>query len=69
MMDPKPVPGALEGLIALRTLGYKLCIVTARHEKEQTETDRWLNKYFASELIHFITVLFLIYYSRSRSDR
>ena len=37
-MKPTPVPGALEGVKALRHLGYKLVIVTARHGTEFERT-------------------------------
>ena len=45
-MTPKPVPGALEGISALKRMGYKLAIVTARHTEEQELTQKWLDKHY-----------------------
>ena len=44
IMTPKPVPGALEGVKALKEMGYKLVIVTARHKEEQELTNEWLQQ-------------------------
>ncbi|KAJ1310260.1 hypothetical protein OPQ81_007002 [Rhizoctonia solani] len=44
-MNTPPVEGALEGVKALKGLGYRLEIVTARALKHQHGTDRWLDKY------------------------
>ena len=49
VMTPKPVPGALEGVKALRDLGYKLVVVTARHTEQQLETQEWIDQYFPGE--------------------
>ncbi len=46
LMKPIPVPGAVEGVKALKELGYKLFIVTARHTTEVERTQRWLDQYF-----------------------
>ncbi|KAF8610767.1 hypothetical protein BDV93DRAFT_517863 [Ceratobasidium sp. AG-I] len=40
-----PVDGALEGAKALKALGYRLEIVTARSIRHQTHTDLWLSKW------------------------
>jgi len=45
-MKPLPVPGALEGVQALRNMGYRLAIVTARHTEEKERTEAWLDHYF-----------------------
>ncbi|KAI5123754.1 hypothetical protein M0805_000345 [Coniferiporia weirii] len=46
IMTPKPVQGALEGAQALKNLGFKLVIVTARHGAEYELTRKWLDQYF-----------------------
>lgn len=46
IMSPKPIPGALEGAEALKRMGYKLIIITARHKEEQESTHKWLEQYF-----------------------
>ena len=49
VMKPQPVSGAFEGAQALRELGYRLIIVTARHEEERVLSERWVDQYFPSE--------------------
>ncbi|KAH7340400.1 hypothetical protein B0J17DRAFT_715621 [Rhizoctonia solani] len=44
-LSTPPVQGALEGVKALKDLGYRLEIVTARASKHQHGTEMWLNKY------------------------
>ncbi|KAH8120464.1 hypothetical protein DFH11DRAFT_1560172 [Phellopilus nigrolimitatus] len=46
IMTPKPVLGALEGVQALRDMGFKLVIITARHAEEQKLTQKWLDQYY-----------------------
>lgn len=46
LMKPIPIPGALEGAQALRKMGYKLAIVTARHTNEVERSQAWLDQYF-----------------------
>lgn len=51
IMSPKPVPGALEGVKALKEMGYKLVIITARHTEEQPLTQKWLDQYFPGKYL------------------
>lgn len=53
-MSPKPVPGALEGVQALREMGYRLAIVTARHTEEQVLTQKWIDQYYPGMLWRLI---------------
>ena len=64
---PKPIDGALDGLKTLRSLGYRLVIVTARHQTEQKATQEWVDTYYpgvlrASILIEYqnINIVFII---------
>ncbi|KAL0950732.1 hypothetical protein HGRIS_007507 [Hohenbuehelia grisea] len=41
-----PVPGAREGVEALKKLGYRLIVVTARTQDEHDESWKWLNRHF-----------------------
>jgi phosphoglycolate phosphatase-like HAD superfamily hydrolase len=42
----KPVPGAREGVQALRDMGYRLIIVTARMEDHEDESWKWVEQHF-----------------------
>lgn len=42
MDRPRPVPGAKEGLQALKKMGYTLIIITARSESQREGTEEWL---------------------------
>ncbi|KDN41922.1 hypothetical protein RSAG8_07139, partial [Rhizoctonia solani AG-8 WAC10335] len=44
-LNTPPVEGALDGVKALKDLGYRLENVTARALRHQHGTDMWLNKY------------------------
>ncbi|KAG5648251.1 hypothetical protein DXG03_006209 [Asterophora parasitica] len=44
--ETKVVPGAREGVLALRKMGFRLIIVTARTEDNADESWQWVNKYF-----------------------
>jgi hypothetical protein len=44
-----PIPGALEGVQALRNMGYKLIIVTARNESVKEASWEWVEKHFPGE--------------------
>lgn len=42
----KPVPGSREGVQALKELGFRLVIVTARHQDTKDRSWEWVNKHF-----------------------
>jgi hypothetical protein len=42
----KPVPGAREGIQALRDMGYRLIIVTARKEDYEDDSWKWVEQHF-----------------------
>jgi phosphoglycolate phosphatase-like HAD superfamily hydrolase len=44
----RPVPGAREGVQALKDLGYRLIIVTARTKDVQDESWAWVDKHYPS---------------------
>lgn len=44
-----PVPGAREGVQALRDLGYRLIIVTARTRSTHGKSWEWVEKHFPGE--------------------
>ncbi|KIY65888.1 hypothetical protein CYLTODRAFT_50057 [Cylindrobasidium torrendii FP15055 ss-10] len=46
LFEAKPVAGALEGVQALKELGYRIVIVTARSPDYHTHSWDWLNKHF-----------------------
>jgi hypothetical protein len=46
MSQAQPVPGAREGVEALRALGYRLIIVTARAKHEHAESWAWVERWF-----------------------
>ncbi|KAL5534487.1 hypothetical protein ACEPAG_949 [Sanghuangporus baumii] len=46
LVSPKPVPGALEGVKALKGMGYKLVIITARHAEQLPITKQWIDQHF-----------------------
>ncbi|KDQ20419.1 hypothetical protein BOTBODRAFT_151091 [Botryobasidium botryosum FD-172 SS1] len=50
-----PVPRAFEGAKALRELGYRLVVVTARGTDQREVTETWLNKHFPNifEAVHY----------------
>ena len=54
LMNPVPVPGALEGLRKLQEMGYQLVLVTARHVTEEDNTKLWLDHYYPSERLLII---------------
>ncbi|KAJ7124746.1 hypothetical protein C8R43DRAFT_1030621 [Mycena crocata] len=49
-----PVPGAREGIQALRDIGYKLVIVTARTSDVADATWEWVEKYFPGAFSHLL---------------
>lgn len=49
LLKPIPVPGAVEGVKALKEMGFRLVIVTARHGNELPITQEWLDEYFPGE--------------------
>lgn len=42
MDRPRPVPGAREGLLKLKAMGYTLIVITARSEVQREGTETWL---------------------------
>lgn len=42
MDRPVPVPGAREGLLKLKEMGYTLIVITARSESQREGTEKWL---------------------------
>ncbi|OJA07628.1 hypothetical protein AZE42_01122 [Rhizopogon vesiculosus] len=46
MSKARPVPGAREGVEALRALGYRLIIVTARSKEGQAGSWAWVERWF-----------------------
>jgi phosphoglycolate phosphatase-like HAD superfamily hydrolase len=46
IFNTKPVPGAREGVQALRDLGYRLIIVTARKEDFEDQSWKWVEQHF-----------------------
>ncbi|OAX44907.1 hypothetical protein K503DRAFT_13335 [Rhizopogon vinicolor AM-OR11-026] len=46
MSQARPVPGAREGIEALRALGYRLIIVTARSKEGQADSWAWVERWF-----------------------
>jgi len=47
IFNADPVPGAREGVQALRDMGYRLIIVTARMEDHEDESWKWVERHFA----------------------
>ena len=47
IFNSKPVPGARQGIQALRDMGYRLIIVTARKEDYEEESWKWVEQHFA----------------------
>lgn len=41
-----PVPGAKEGVAALRQMGYRLVVVTARNKEVEHASWKWVNRHF-----------------------
>ena len=41
-----PIEGAYDGLVALKNLGYRLVLVTARQQRELERSLQWLEKHF-----------------------
>ena len=41
-----PIDGALEGLLKLRSLGFRMVVVTARQRRELERSKRWIDKHF-----------------------
>lgn len=39
---PVPIPGAREGLLKLKAMGYSLIVITARSEMQREGTEEWL---------------------------
>lgn len=48
-INAPPVPGAAEALQALRDVGYRLVIVTARSKSRSEQTEEWLDRWFKGE--------------------
>lgn len=46
LFTTSPVPGAREGIQALRDMGYRLIIVTARKEDYEDESWKWVEQHF-----------------------
>ncbi|EIW86468.1 hypothetical protein CONPUDRAFT_86438 [Coniophora puteana RWD-64-598 SS2] len=46
IFDAIPVPGAKEGVMALRNMGYRLVVVTARGNDWHTSSWAWVEKHF-----------------------
>ncbi|KAJ7071451.1 hypothetical protein C8F01DRAFT_1110575 [Mycena amicta] len=46
IFQARPVPGAREGVQALKDMGYKLVIVTARDAAIADASEQWVEKYF-----------------------
>lgn len=46
LYEAPPVPGALEGVTALKERGFRLVVVTARQQQELPRTEEWIDKYF-----------------------
>jgi len=46
LYEAPPVPGALEGVQALKELGFRLVIVTARQQQELPRTEEWIDKHY-----------------------
>lgn len=42
MDRPTPIPGAKEGLLKLKEMGYTLIVITARSEVQREGTEKWL---------------------------
>lgn len=42
-----PIDGALEGLLKLRSLGFRMVVVTARQRRELERSKRWIDKHFS----------------------
>ncbi|TXT15585.1 hypothetical protein VHUM_00088 [Vanrija humicola] len=55
MERPTPIPGAKEGLQALKDLGYTLIIITARSEVQREGTEQWIAEHLPDlfDEIHF----------------
>ena len=53
MSHSLPMPGAFEGVTALKNMGYHLVIITARNTELHTESWKWINKHFPG-IINFI---------------
>lgn len=52
-----PVPGAREGIQALRDMGYRLIIVTARLRTAHQDSWEWVDRHFPSVSWHKISLL------------
>ena len=46
LYEALPIEGALEGVNALKELGYRLVLVTARQVRELPRTKEWVDKYY-----------------------
>lgn len=55
-----PVPGAREGVQALKDMGYKLVIVTARTADVADASWEWVEKYFPGKSVFCATINFLL---------
>lgn len=47
--DIGPIPGAREGLQALKDMGYRLIVVTARTKDNADKTRMWIDRHFPGE--------------------
>lgn len=46
LYEAPPIEGALEGVKALKQLGYRLVLVTARQVRELPRTKEWVDKHY-----------------------
>lgn len=46
LYEAPPIEGALAGVKALKELGYRLVLVTARQVRELPRTKEWVDKYY-----------------------
>ena len=46
LYEAPPIEGALEGVKALKDIGYRLVLVTARQVRELPRTKEWVDKYY-----------------------
>ncbi|KAG7098923.1 hypothetical protein E1B28_000818 [Marasmius oreades] len=53
--DAQPVAGAREGVQALRDMGFRLIIVTARSRDVQEDSWKWVDKWFHGEYLDLIS--------------
>ncbi|PCH33341.1 hypothetical protein WOLCODRAFT_135069 [Wolfiporia cocos MD-104 SS10] len=47
LYEAPPIEGALEGLKALKEMGFRLVLVTARQIRELPQTEEWMDKHYS----------------------